>query len=65
MMRYMLYDSNTERVPLAQEIHYLEGCIALYELRFVSDLVEISFYYPEPVPNVGAELPPARRPIGL
>jgi hypothetical protein len=52
MMRYMLYDSNTERVSLAQEIRYLEDCIALYELRFVSDLVEVSFCYPEPVPNV-------------
>jgi len=52
MMRYMLYNSNTERVPLVQEIHYLEDCIALYELRFVSDLVEVNFYYPELVPNV-------------
>lgn len=52
MMRYMLYDSNTERVPLAQEIHYLEDCIALYQLRYVSELVEVSFQYVEPVPSV-------------
>jgi two-component system LytT family sensor kinase len=52
MMRYMLYDSNTERVPLAQEIHYLQDCIALYQLRFMSESVAVNFYHPEPVPNV-------------
>lgn len=52
MMRYMLYDSNTERVPLAQEISYLKDCIALYEMRYVPDQLKITFSYPEPVPNV-------------
>lgn len=51
MMRYMLYDSNTERVLLAREIQYLEDCIALYGLRYTG-LVQISFDYPKPVPDV-------------
>src|ERR1700709_25870 len=29
MMRYMLYDSNAESVPLNKEIAYLEDCITL------------------------------------
>jgi sensor histidine kinase YesM len=34
MMRYMLYESNTERVPLHQEIAYLKSFIELQKLRY-------------------------------
>jgi len=47
MMRYMLYDSNADKVPLENEIACLEDCIALHQMRYVGNLVEISFYYPD------------------
>jgi len=47
MMRYMLYDSNTDRVPLENEIAYLEDCIALHQMRYIGSQVEINFRYPD------------------
>jgi two-component system LytT family sensor kinase len=52
MMRYMLYESNTEWVGLAQEITYLKDCIALYRLRFSGKLVKVVFNHPDPVPGI-------------
>lgn len=46
MMRYMLYDSNEERVPLAKEIAYLEECITLNKLRYADDEVLVKFDHP-------------------
>jgi len=46
MMRYMIYESNGERVPLAQEIEYLQNCIALNKLRYADDEVKVRFEYP-------------------
>jgi hypothetical protein len=43
MMRYMLYDSNEESVPLSKEITYLEECITLYKLRYADAEVDITF----------------------
>ena len=43
MMRYMLYDSNAERVPLSKEITYLEECITLNKLRYAEDEVLVTF----------------------
>ena len=43
MMRYMLYDSNEERVPLTKEITYLEECITLNKLRYADEEVIITF----------------------
>lgn len=49
MMRYMLYESGGDRVPLAGEIRYIEDYIALQRLRFASeDQVMISFEYDVP-----------------
>lgn len=42
MMRYMLYETNTERVLLEEEINQLKNYIALEELRF-ADRIECSF----------------------
>ena len=33
-MRYMIYDSNTDLVPLKKELQYLQSFIDLQELRF-------------------------------
>lgn len=34
LMRYMIYDSNTDLVPLSKELQYLQSFIDLQELRF-------------------------------
>jgi len=46
MMRYMIYDSNAESVPLNKEIAYLEDCITLNKLRYADDEVRVTFDYP-------------------
>jgi two-component system, LytTR family, sensor kinase len=46
MMRYMLYDSNEERVPLGKEITYLQECITLNKLRYADEEVKITFDHP-------------------
>jgi two-component system, LytTR family, sensor kinase len=45
MMRYMIYESNEEKVPLKKEIEYLEDCIALNKLRYADNeaLVRLDF----------------------
>ncbi len=48
MMRYMIYESNTDRVPLANEISYLEDCIALHQMRYAGNEAEVTLKYPEP-----------------
>jgi len=45
MMRYMIYDSNAESVPLNKEIEYLEDCITLNRLRYAADEVHVIFDY--------------------
>lgn len=43
LMRYMLYDSNDERIPVDQEIDYLKSYIDLQMLRFGDDVkIEMS-----------------------
>jgi len=51
MMRYMIYDSNAESVPLSKEITYLEECITLNKLRYADDEVLVSFDYPAQAGN--------------
>jgi len=46
MMRYMIYESNEERVPLKKEIEYLRNCIVLSKLRYADDEVKVLFNYP-------------------
>lgn len=46
MMRYMIYESNTESVPLKKEIDYLQDCIALNKLRYANNEVTVKFNYP-------------------
>jgi hypothetical protein len=42
MMRYMLYDSNEEKVPLTKEINYLMECITLNKLRYADEEVAVT-----------------------
>lgn len=46
IMRYMIYESNAERVLLEREIEYLENCIVLNKLRFEDREVIVNFIYP-------------------
>jgi sensor histidine kinase YesM len=43
MMRYMLYDSNAERVALSKEIAYLQECITLNKLRYADEEAVVIF----------------------
>ncbi len=52
MMRYMLYDSNEESVPLSKEIIYLEECITLNKLRYADEEVKITFDHPEQIADI-------------
>lgn len=47
MMRYMIYESNVETVPLEREIEYLRSFIALNKLRFTDDEIRVNFTCPE------------------
>jgi two-component system LytT family sensor kinase len=47
MMRYMIYESNEETVPLNKEIEYLENCILLNKLRYADAEATVKFHYPE------------------
>jgi two-component system LytT family sensor kinase len=52
MMRYMIYESNAETVPLKNEIEYIKSCIALNKLRYADDEALVNFKYSEQVPDV-------------
>jgi two-component system LytT family sensor kinase len=47
MMRYMIYESNEENVPLRKEIEYLDNCILLNKLRYADNEAKVLFAYPE------------------
>jgi len=49
MMRYMLYDSNEESVPLSKEITYLQECITLNKLRYADEEVIVTFDQAGPI----------------
>jgi two-component system, LytTR family, sensor kinase len=53
IMRYMLYDSNEESVPLNKEITYLQECITLNKLRYADEEVIVTFDHPGPIVDVG------------
>lgn len=46
MMRYMIYESNEEKVPLKKEIEYLEDCIVLNKLRYADNEALVKFDFP-------------------
>jgi len=46
MMRYMIYESNEEKVPLKKEIEYLQDCILLNKLRYADKEAIVKFDYP-------------------
>lgn len=58
MMRYMLYESTTDKVSLAKEIGCLQDYLLLYEMRYAVSEVDISFHYPEPAAIAAVQVAP-------
>lgn len=55
LMRYLLYDSETEKVPLKKEMSFIENYVELMKMRIAED-VEIVFY--EDIYNPEKKIPP-------
>ncbi|SFC15393.1 Histidine kinase [Flagellimonas taeanensis] len=51
MMRYLLYDTHTEKVPLAKEIGFMIKYIELGKLR-LSEKTQVDYNFPEVEPSV-------------
>ncbi|WP_282054199.1 sensor histidine kinase [Maribacter luteus] len=51
LMRYLLYDTETEKVPLRKEIDFMTQYIELMKLRY-SDKIKISHDFPNDLPNI-------------
>ncbi len=51
IMRYILYDTDRERVLLQKEIDFLQNYISLMRIRYLED-IDIQTRYPEAVPNI-------------
>lgn len=56
MMRYVLYDSGRERIPLEKDIQFLENYIELMRIRYTG-AIDIRVRYPQPLP-AGITIPP-------
>ncbi len=50
LMRYMLYDSNSDRAPLKKEIDFLSCYIELMRIRY-TDRLKLTVDFPAEVPN--------------
>jgi hypothetical protein len=49
LMRHLLYDSNTDRIPLARELEFISSYIKLMKLRY-SDKVLVNLEIPASIP---------------
>lgn len=49
MMRYVLYDSGRERIPLEKDLQFLMNYIELMRIRY-TDAIHIRVNYPDPLP---------------
>jgi len=58
MMRYMLYESNTDNVSLEKEVRCLEDYLALHGMRYAGGEVNISFRHPEPATLAAIQVAP-------
>jgi len=55
MMRYVLYGANQTKVPLSEEIRFIENYIALMRIRYTEE-VDIRLQFPADIPD--ANIPP-------
>ena len=56
MMRYMLYETNQDKVSLSKEVEFLSNYFEMMKRRYI-DTVSIKFIVPQEVPNI--TVPPA------
>ena len=56
MMRYVLYDSGRDRIPLEKELQFIENYIELMRIRYAGE-VDLRVRYPRPLP-AGVDIPP-------
>lgn len=56
MMRYMLYETNQDKVSLSKEVEFLSNYFEMMRRRYI-DSVSIKFIVPQEVPNIN--VPPA------
>lgn len=57
LMRYSLYDSAKDNIPLVDEVTFLSNYIRLMRQRYPQDKVTISFVTPEPEAMNGVKIP--------
>jgi len=58
MMRYMLYESNTAKVPLVKEVECLKDYLTLQGMRYAPGEADMSFQYPDPAAITGVQVAP-------
>jgi LytS/YehU family sensor histidine kinase len=58
MMRYMIYEGDTDSVSLQKEIEYLEDCIALNKMRYARGEVSVNFTHPDATAAAAIQLAP-------
>jgi len=51
LMRYVLYESNSEKLPLKRELDFLRSYVALMSIRYTDEL-DLKLDIPEDVPDV-------------
>ena len=52
LMRYMLYETNTQKVPLKKEIEFIESYIELMRMRYEDDMLTVETEYPAVTDNI-------------
>jgi len=52
LMRYLLYESNAQRVLLKKEINFIESYIELMRLRYNENILSVETEFPENIENV-------------
>lgn len=58
LMRYMLYDSACQRIPLASELKFLRDYMRVMEQRFPRDKVSVTTLFPTDNASAGIMIPP-------
>ena len=58
MMRYMLYESDTDNVSLINEVGCLDDYLTLHQMRYAPSEVDVRFRYPEPVTIASVQVAP-------
>lgn len=58
LMRYMLYESPLDRLPLAKEVDFIRNYLRIMRRRYPADRVSITATYPSDESMAGVEVPP-------